>query len=66
MEDKALPMKTIYQPNGNPYLSIIDDDPMIKIQLHSYDKDYARPIFLNIDKRCLSELIQALETMEEW
>jgi hypothetical protein len=57
-EYKALPMKTILDPKGNPYISIIDDDKLVRIQLHSYDKIH--PSFVNLDKRCLSELIQAL------
>lgn len=63
MEDKALPMKTIYQPNGKPYLSLIDEEQTVRIQLHSYDEKLERPIFLTIDKRAVVELIQALETM---
>lgn len=60
---ESRPMKTIYQPNGNPYLSIIDEEKTVRIQLHHYDIT-KRPIFLTLDKRCIPELIRALESME--
>ena len=49
-EDKALPLHTVTDPNGDPYISIIEDGEIIRMQLH-YDDITARPIFLTIDKR---------------
>lgn len=59
--DKALPLHTIYQPNGNPYISIIEEEKTIRVQLHSYDKDFKHPIHLSLDKRALPNLIEILQ-----
>ena len=64
--DKALPLHTIYDKDGKPYLSIIHDEKIIKIQLHSYDEIYSRGIFMTIDRRAIPELIRALEQVEDW
>lgn len=59
--DQALPLKTIYQPNGNPYISVVDDEKTIRVQLHNYDEGFKQPLFLVLDKRALPELIQILQ-----
>jgi hypothetical protein len=66
IEDQALPMTTIEAPDGSPYLSVIDADPLIRVQLHKYDKDYPRGIFLTFDKKALPDLIRALEKYEQY
>jgi hypothetical protein len=63
VEDKALPLHTLYDPNGEPYLSVIHDVDTIRIQLHTYDQ-YMRPVFLTLDRRAIPELIKALEQIE--
>lgn len=64
IEDKAIPLHTIYEPNGKPYLSIAHDTDIVRIQLHSYDDILKRGAFLNIDRRAIPELIKALEQVE--
>ena len=66
IQDAALPMKSIYDPRGELYLSVIDAGETVRIQLHRYDLTFKHPLFLTIDKRSLTELIQALESMEDW
>jgi len=57
-------MKVINDVKGNPYLTVFDEDKMVMIQIHSYDD--IGPHYLCIDKRCVSELIVALESVENW
>ena len=57
-EDKALPLHTITDPNGRPYISIIEEEKTIRLQLHNYDDIY--PLFLTIDKRAVPTLINTL------
>ena len=59
-------MVTTYQPNGQPYISVTDFGEMIKIQLHKYDKDWPRGLFVTFDKKSLPDLIKALEKFEPW
>jgi len=61
MEDRALPMYTINDPKGDPYISVVDDGDLVRIQLHRYDN--VRPIYLNIDRRAVPELITALSKL---
>lgn len=63
IKDKALPMTTINGPTGKPYVSVIDDGSTVSIQLHTYDNSFPHGIFLNLDKRCLSELSNILKTL---
>ena len=56
-------MKTIYEPNGKPYLTIMDSGPLVKIQMHSYDEDFKDKIFFTIDKRAIPEIIKALQSL---
>lgn len=65
-EYREVPMITINDYSGRPYLSVVDDDKIVKIRLHNYDAQYSRGIYLNIDKRALPELIRALEEYEPW
>lgn len=58
--DKALPLHTIYAPNGDPYVSVVHDVEIVRIQLHNYDGSFKAPIYLNIDRRAIPELIKAL------
>ena len=60
MEDRALPLHTIYDPEGNPYISLIEEERTIRMQLHSYDSDFPRGIYMVIDKRAVHHLINAL------
>lgn len=62
--DKAIPLHTIYAPNGDPYLSVAHDEKIVRVQLHSYDGTFKAPIYLNIDRRAIPELIKALEQVE--
>lgn len=59
MIDQALPLKTIYTPSGEPYISVIDNSPLVRLQVHSYDA--IRPVFVNFDKQALPELIRILQ-----
>ena len=52
-------MNIINGPTGDPYLSVIDNEDTVKIQLHSYDN--IGPFYLSIDKRCLPELSNILK-----
>jgi len=61
MEDRALPLYTINDPKGNPYISVVDDGDLVRIQLHRYDS--VHPIYLNIDRRAVPELITALSKL---
>ena len=58
-------MATINQPNGEPYLTITDDENLVKIEMHAYTKQRAGKVFFVVDKRCLPELIEALSALEE-
>ena len=58
-------MATINQPNGEPYLTITDDENLVKIEMHSYTKQRAGKVFFVVDKRCFSELIEALSALKE-
>jgi hypothetical protein len=49
---------TINQPDGKPYISIIEEEATIRLQLHHYDD--IRPHYLIIDKRAVHHLINAL------
>ena len=51
---------TINQPNGEPYLTIVDDESVVKIEMHAYSKQRAGKVFFVVDKRCLPELIEHL------
>lgn len=64
-EDKALPLRTIKAPNGNPYLSIISDDRIVRIQIHRYDGTFEHPVYFTVDKRCLPELTTILKEIYE-
>jgi hypothetical protein len=59
-------MKVINDVKGNPYLTVFDEDKMVMIQIHSYDDIGPGPHYLCIDKRCVPELIVALESVENW
>ena len=59
-EDKALPLHTVYDPNGNPYVSISEDENLVRIQFHKYDDEFSRGIYAIIDKRAVPSLINAL------
>jgi hypothetical protein len=42
--DETTPLYTIEDAEGNPYLSIIDEDTQIRLQLHKYDVELFRPV----------------------
>jgi hypothetical protein len=56
--NESHPLYTITDPNGNPYISVIDADQTVRIQLHNYD-DIGR-YHLVLDKGCILQLINAL------
>ena len=58
-------MATINQPSGEPYLTITDDENLVKIEIHAYSKQRAGKVFFVIDKRCLPELINSLEEIKD-
>lgn len=58
-------MATINQPNGEPYLTITDDENLVKIEMHAYTKQRAGKVFFVVDKRCLPELIEELSAIKE-
>lgn len=62
MEDKAFPMRTILNPQGNPYVSFINEGETIRLQLHSYDN--IRPTFVVMDKRVIPQMIDILKEMQ--
>ena len=53
-------MNIINDTAGKPYLSVIDNEYTVKIQLHSYDD--IGPFYLTLDKRSLAELSNILKT----
>lgn len=57
------PLYSIYDSSGKLYLSVIDAGDLAKIQLHRYDKDFTRGLFLDIDKRAIPELIETLKKL---
>ena len=57
------PLYFIYDSSGKLYLSVIDAGDLAKIQLHRYDKDFTRGLFLDIDKRAIPELIETLKKL---
>jgi hypothetical protein len=63
---REIPMTTINGPTGKPYLSVINDDPLIKLRIHNYDDIYDRGIYFTFDKRALTDLIKALEQYENY
>lgn len=56
---------TIRKPNGDPYISIIPDGGIIKIQLHQYDSESGNKYFVCLDKQCIPELIDALNGVKD-
>lgn len=50
--------RTIKTPGNNNYISVIEEDEVIKIQLHRYDPE---KIYLTLDRKCLPELIKILK-----
>lgn len=63
-EDTALPMVTITDPEDRPYLSIIYDKTTTRIQLHSYDETFSRPVYLVIDNQAVPALLNALKKVK--
>ena len=57
------PLYSIYDSSGKLYLSVIDAGDLAKIQLHRYDNDFTRGLFLDIDKRAIPELIETLKKL---
>ena len=53
--NESLPMKTINRPNGDPYISIIDEGETFAIQLHRYGR-----VVVQLDKKVIPELIEYL------
>ena len=61
---RELPCHTIYSTDGKPYLSIIEDDNLIKMRMHNYDDLFDRGIYFTVDRKAIPELIKALEQIE--
>ena len=55
---------TTIESQGLEYASVIDMGDRVRIQLYPNQVDRTR--FINIDKRVISELIKALEKVEQW
>ena len=55
---------TTIESQGLQYASIIDMGDKVRIQL--YPNQVNKTMFINIDKRVVSELIRALEKVEQW
>ena len=51
-------MNTINDPNGKPYVSIIEQASTIEIRLHANDP---KEVNLVLDKRCIPELVELLK-----
>ena len=51
----------INEPNGKNYLKITSDNDLLKIQLLKYKE----PTFLSLDRRCIPDLIKALEGFKD-
>ena len=64
MSDEVVPLYTIEDSEGKPYISVIDEGNQIKLQLHKYDLELFRPIYLTIDKRALPALVATLASIE--
>lgn len=58
-------MVTINHPNGQPYLTITNDENLVKIEMHAYTKQRSGKVFFVVDKRCLPELIKELSKLNE-
>ena len=61
--NETYPTTTI-ESQGLQYASIIDMGDKVRIQL--YPNQVNKTMFINIDKRVVSELIKALEKVEQW
>lgn len=57
-DDAEKIIHTINAPNGQPYVSIVDKGNRIGIWTHRY---HPERIMLDLDKKCIKELIGALE-----
>lgn len=55
---------TTIESQGLQYASIIDMGDKVRIQL--YPNQVNKTMFINIDKRVVSDLIKALEKVEQW
>ena len=55
---------TTIESQGLQYASVIDMGDKVRIQL--YPNQVNKTMFINIDKRVVSELIKALEKVEQW
>ena len=55
---------TTIESQGLEYASVIDLGDRVRIQL--YPNQVNKTMFINIDKRVISELIRALEKVEQW
>lgn len=49
---------TINDPNGKPYISIIEQESLLEIRLHAYDP---KEVNLVLDKRCIPELVELMK-----
>ena len=58
---QALPMTTINEPNGDPYISVIDCGETFGIQVHRYDNR----VVLHFDKRVIPEMIEHLQKLQK-
>jgi hypothetical protein len=56
---KSLPMKTINRPNGDPYISIIDEGETFAIKLHRYGR-----VVVHLDKKVIPEMIEHLKELK--
>lgn len=60
LHDRSLPMWSIYQDNGAPYVSVIDEGMTFALQLHRYGR-----VVVVLDKKVLPELIDILKHLQD-
>jgi hypothetical protein len=52
----------IEKPDGNPYMTLREDDRLAYIEIEDYDFD-GGPVEFNFDKRAIPALIEALQKL---
>jgi hypothetical protein len=60
-QNEAWPMETIYDPNGKPYISVVNQNGIFSIQLHQYTSR----VVVTFDKAVIGPLVDALNRIKE-
>ena len=58
---EALPMETIYDVDGKPYISVLNQDGIFSIQMHQYTSR----VLVTFDKAVIGPLVDALNRIKE-